>query len=43
MSTESFLSGLLVLVAVLVVMMIVLGVYCIKDRKETLLKLDKYV
>ncbi len=42
LSTESFLSGLLVLVAVLVVMMIVLGVYCIKDRKETLLKLDKY-
>jgi hypothetical protein len=43
LSTESFLSGLLVLVAVLIVMMIVLGVYCIKDRKETLLKLDKYV
>jgi hypothetical protein len=43
LSTESFLSGLLVLVAVLIVMMIVLGVYCIKDRNETLLKLDKYV
>jgi hypothetical protein len=43
LSTESFLSGLLVLVAVLIVMMSVLGVYCIKDRKETLLKLDKYV
>ena len=34
LSTESFLSGLVLLVVVLIIVMAVLAVYCIRDRKE---------
>lgn len=36
LSTESFLSGLVVLVATLLILMAVLAVYCIRTRKEPL-------
>jgi hypothetical protein len=35
LSKESFLSGVVVLAALLVIMISILAVYCIRDRKET--------
>ena len=34
LSSESFLSGLVLLVAALLLVMVILTVYCIRDRKE---------